>query len=112
MMHPITLWKKTPLWVATPIGFIIFNSILLNPTKDNGYHMVPKPAKDFELSASLETYVVLTLILYLFLLVGVGDALLGRRVGFLMASTQRLLYFPVMITLSTLLLFVTRISII
>jgi len=36
-IRPISMFKKTPLWMATPISFYIFNRVLMYPTEENGY---------------------------------------------------------------------------
>ena len=35
MLHPISLTKKTPLWIAIPLIFFIFNNMLASPNRMN-----------------------------------------------------------------------------
>ena len=111
MIHPITLWKKTPVWMGSALSMLVLHVVLLNPQPSNNFMMAVRPQHGEKYSPAVLWYAVVSLTLILFLLVGIADQLLGRRVGQVMAFLQRILFFVVMLVFNSMLLILTRMNV-
>ena len=73
MIHPITLWKKTPVWMGSALSMLIFHVLLLNPQASNNFMTCQKPSKGAKYSTAVTVYANFSLFFMLFLMVAVGD---------------------------------------
>ena len=42
MLEPISYWRKTPFWLSTIFAFFLFDTVYLNPVKQNDFYMQPE----------------------------------------------------------------------
>lgn len=82
MLHPITYWRKTPFWMSSALAFFIFDTIFLSPTQANDYYMQPERTDALpNYSPAMNVFLVTGVFIHFIFMVGVGDQLVGRRVG-------------------------------
>jgi len=87
MINPISLFKKTPFFLSTPVAYIIY-------FKNWNQDLNIKNNKQSEQPLIMILLSVL-IIVNLQINYTIGDSLVGKRVGFIQSSIQRLLYFSV-----------------
>ena len=80
LLPPISLWKKTPLWLCTPVS-IFFHC------RNIDYNDLPKVT----VNGNVLAFQSILLPLILFLQVAVGDGVLGRRTGSFWTTVLRIL---------------------
>jgi uncharacterized membrane-anchored protein len=95
MLKPFLLFKKTPLWMGNQQSFYLFYHILYT-----NYNSEQTPL--------ISTFVIVTQVVILFIMLVVGEGVLGRRVGPVPASIQRFMYFVVIVALNSSCLIISK----
>lgn len=111
-IKPIELWHKTTYFFASSLAILLFQTTMLCPRLESGYYTSPSPSTIEIGRDSFQMSIIISLLLFSFLVTFLINSLLAKRTGPALSYFLRIVFFGTITFMTYIALITVRLLII